>query len=129
MSNGTINKMILIGYVGGDPQFKKTDLFSVCNLSLATTEKGKNGKTTDWHKCVFYNKLAEIVNQYVKKGDKIYVDGKIRTRAYEKNGEMKYITEVLVNEMQILTGKEKSDEPSQSEMETEVSDFDSDIPF
>lgn len=108
MSNGTVNKIILIGFVGVDPQVKETDAFKIAKLSIATSEKVKGQKDTMWHNCVFYGKLAEIVMQYVKKGDKVYVEGKLVCRKWQdKSGQDKVNYEVMANEIQILVGKDK----------------------
>jgi single-strand DNA-binding protein len=103
-----INKAILVGNVGRDPevQYVREDL-PVAKFTLATSEtyKDKSGekvKTTEWHNIVVWRGLAKVVEQYVKKGDQLYIEGKITTRSYEKNGEMKYFTEILVQSMQML---------------------------
>ncbi|MDD2286822.1 MAG: single-stranded DNA-binding protein, partial [Paludibacter sp.] len=84
-----MNKAIIIGNVGKDPEIKKFDNGQVANLTIATTEKyTKNGEkveVTEWHNIVATGKLSEIIEKWVKKGDKILIEGKIRTRSYEKN--------------------------------------------
>ena len=108
----SVNKVILIGNVGQDPKVTYYDGGNcVAQLSLATTEKGytlQNGTQvpdrTDWHNLVFRNRLGEIVDKYVHKGDKLYVEGKIRTRSYDdQKGIQRYITEIFVDNMEMLT--------------------------
>ncbi|MCQ2129667.1 MAG: single-stranded DNA-binding protein [Bacteroidaceae bacterium] len=109
-----MNKVMLIGNVGQDPDVRYVDTdVAVATLTLATTERGyklQNGTEvpakTDWHNLVFWRGLAKVVEQYVRKGDKIYVDGKIRTRSYDdKQGTRRYITEVLVENLEMLSAK------------------------
>lgn len=107
-----INKVILIGNLGKDPEVKSfPNGGQVCNVSLATSEswKGKDGQQqehTEWHNIVFNDKLAEIAGKYLRKGSKIFVEGKIRTRKYQdKEGKERFITEIRVADMQMLDGK------------------------
>ena len=109
-----MNKVMLIGNVGKEPdvRYYERDL-AVAALPLATTERGytlQNGTQvpdrTEWHNLVFYRNLAKVVEKYVHKGDKIFVEGKIRTRTYNgPKGEKKYITEIYVDNMEMLTAK------------------------
>ena len=110
----SVNKVILIGNVGQDPKVTYYDSGScVAQLSLATTEKGytlQNGTQvpdrTEWHNLIFRNRLGEIVEKYVHKGDKLYVEGKIRTRSYDdQTGAKRYVTEIFVDTMEMLTPK------------------------
>lgn len=110
----SVNKVILIGNVGQDPKITYYDSGScVAQLSLATTEKGytlQNGTQipdrTDWHNLVFRNRLGEVVDKYVHKGDKLYVEGKIRTRSYDDQAGIKrYVTEIFVDNMEMLSPK------------------------
>jgi single-strand DNA-binding protein len=103
-----INKVILLGNVGRDPevQYVKEDV-PVTRFSLATSEtyKDKNGEkitTTEWHNIVLWRGLAKIAEKYVKKGDQLYIEGKITTRNYEKDGQTKYFTEIIASNMQML---------------------------
>lgn len=105
---------MLIGNVGKDPDVRYFEADqAVAQVSLATTERGytlQNGTQvpdhTDWHTLVFYRKLAKIVEQYVHKGDKLYVEGRIRYRSYDdQRGVRKYVTEILVENMELLTPK------------------------
>lgn len=109
-----MNKVMLIGNVGQDPVVRYYDADqAVAQIRLATTERGytlQNGTTvpdhTDWHNLVFYHKLAKIVEQYVHKGDKLYVEGRIRYRTYDdKQGKRVYVTEIVAENMEMLTPK------------------------
>ena len=108
----SVNRVILIGNVGQDPRVKYFDTGSaVATFPLATTDRGytlQNGtqipERTEWHNIVASNRLAEIVDKYVHKGDKLYLEGKIRTRSYsDQSGAMRYITEIYVENMEMLT--------------------------
>lgn len=107
-----VNKVILIGNLGKDPEvkfFPNGDAF--CNCTVATSESwndkqsGEKKERTEWHNVVFTKKLAEIVGQYLKKGSKVYVEGSLRTRKWEKDGVERYTTEIVVQDMQMLDGK------------------------
>lgn len=108
----SINKVTLLGHVGKDPDVKKFDNGGiVAQFPLATTDRAfttKDGKQvperTEWHNVVLQNGLAKVAEQYVKKGDKLYIEGKLKTRSYEDgNGVKHFITEVYVTEMEMLT--------------------------
>ncbi|MGV8962897.1 MAG: single-stranded DNA-binding protein [Candidatus Saccharimonadaceae bacterium] len=114
----SVNKVILIGNVGKDPEIKYFDNDrAVANFSLATTERGfraANGtevpERTDWHNISCWGGLAKVVEQYVKKGDPLYIEGKIRTRSYDdKNGVKKYLTEIIVDNLEMLGRKSSGD--------------------
>lgn len=107
-----VNKVILIGSVGEDPVTKYMPNGSaVVNLSLATSESwkdknsGENVEKTEWHRVVFFNKLAEVVGKYVHKGSKIYIEGRLQTRSWDQDGIKRYATEIVGSEMQMLDGK------------------------
>lgn len=112
MSRGTLNKVILIGRVGADPEVRYMPSGNaVANVRLATNEvykdkaTGQNQEQTEWHRVVMYGKLAEIVGQYVQKGRLIYVEGRIRTNKWQdQSGQDRYTTEIIANEMQLLGG-------------------------
>lgn len=118
-----VNKAILVGRLGKDPEVKYTPSGNaVANFSIATSESytdksGQKQDKTEWHNIVLWNKLAEIVKQYVKKGDCVYIDGKIQTRSWEdRDGNKKYITEIIGNSMQMLGGgrcRDHRDNPGQ----------------
>jgi single-strand DNA-binding protein len=109
-----MNKVMLIGNVGKDPDVRYYEADqAVAQVSLATTEQGytlTNGtkvpEHTDWHNLVFYKKLAKIVERYVHKGDKLYVEGRIRYRFYDdQRGQRRFVAEILVENMEMLTPK------------------------
>lgn len=105
-----VNKVILVGNLGQDPQIKYLPSGSaVVNVSLATSESWKDRNTgqqqdrTEWHRLVFFGRLAEIAGQYLKKGSQVYVEGKLQTRKWQgQDGQDRYTTEINVNEMQML---------------------------
>lgn len=114
-----VNKVTLLGNLGDDPKVTRKDNFIAAKISIATSEswKDKQGNKmehTEWHRVVFFGKLAEIVEQYLKKGDKIYIEGKLRTTKYQdKDGIDRYSVEIIANEMQMLGspggGKERKE--------------------
>jgi single-strand DNA-binding protein len=110
-----INKVILVGNLGDNPQGQYTQSgAAVTNISVATSETWKDKNTgqpqerTEWHRIVFFNKLAEIAAQYLKKGSKVYIEGSLRTRKWQdpNTGNDRYTTEVVANEMQMLDSRE-----------------------
>mgnify|MGYP001258223054 CR=1 FL=1 len=107
----SVNKVILVGRLGKDPETRyMTNGEAVTNAAMATSEnwKDKSGEKqekTEWHNLVFYRKLAEIAGEYLKKGSQLYVEGKLQTRKWEKDGVTRYTTEIIVNEMTMLGGK------------------------
>jgi single-strand DNA-binding protein len=119
-----VNKAILIGNVGKDPEIKNLENgVTLAKFSLATTEvyKKDNEKksTTEWHNIVAFRNLADIIKNYVKKGDALYIEGKIQTRSWDdQDGNKKYITEIVANNIQMLGGGGKSESTSSSEAET-----------
>ncbi len=117
----SVNKVILIGNVGQDPKVTYYDGGNcVAQLSLATTEKGytlQNGTQipdrTEWHNLVFRGRLAEVVDKYVHKGDKLFVEGKIRTRSYDDAaGAKRYVTEIFVDNMEMLSAPRQAAAPA-----------------
>ncbi len=111
-----VNKAILIGNLGNDPEVRYTPNGSaVATVSLATSETWRDKQSgelqdrTEWHRIVFFNRLAEIVGEYLHKGSKIYVEGSLRTRKWQdKNGIDRYTTEIIANEMHMLDAKSSS---------------------
>ncbi|CAB4133936.1 Ssb Single-stranded DNA-binding protein [uncultured Caudovirales phage] len=105
MSKGTVNTVMLIGNVGRDPEIKKsqTDML-IANLTLATSEIYKQEEQTEWHSIVAFGKLAETIEKYVHKGDKIFIEGKLKTRKWQdkETGKDRYKTEILADKMQML---------------------------
>ena len=112
----SVNKVILVGNLGADPETRyMPNGDAVANIRMATTESWKDKATgekkelTEWHRVVFYRKLAEIVGQYLKKGSAVYVEGRIRTRKWQdKEGQERYTTEIEANEMQMLGGRQSA---------------------
>ena len=110
----SINKVILIGNLGKDPEVRYTpNGAAICNITLATTRSWKNKDSgdkveeTEWHRVVFYDRLAEIAGEYLKKGRPVYVEGRLKTRKWQdKEGVDKYTTEIVADNMQLLGGRE-----------------------
>ncbi len=147
-----INKVILVGNLGADPEVRYMPSGgAVTNVTIATSESWKDKQTgeqqdrTEWHRVVFFNRLAEIAGEYLRKGSKVYVEGSLRTRKWQDQaGVERYTTEIVAGEMQMLDGKGGSDAPrssapasssrntapAHSEAPAPMSqDFDDDIPF
>lgn len=108
-----VNKVILVGNCGQDPETKFTASgAAIANLSIATSETWKDKQTgqpqerTEWHRVVFFGRLAEIVGEYVRKGSKVYIEGSLRTRKWQdQSGQDRYTTEIVANEMQLLDSR------------------------
>lgn len=112
MASKGVNKVILIGNLGRDPETRYMPSGgAVTNVTIATSDSWKDKNTgqaqerTEWHKVVFFNKLAEIAGQYLKKGSKVYIEGSLRTRQYEKDGQKHYTTEIVADQMQMLDSR------------------------
>ncbi len=117
--NGTVNRVILIGNLGDDPKvITFDDQNKLARFPLATSEsyikKETNEKveTTEWHNIVMRNRQAEIAEQYLSKGDKLFVEGKLKYRKWEENGQDRYITEIIVDNFTFLTPKKSNEQPS-----------------
>lgn len=125
----SVNKVILLGNAGKDPEVKFTPAGKpVAKFSLATSErfKDKSGEwqeKTEWHNVVAWERLAEIAGEYIKKGDKVYVEGRLQTRSWEKDGQKHYSTEVNASEIVLLGKPEAKEAPAKQEI------ADEDIPF
>jgi len=145
-----INKVILVGTAGKDPEVKYMPSGdAIANISVATSESWKDKNTgekkeaTEWHKVVFYRQLAEIVEKYLRKGQQVYIEGSLKTRSWEKDGQKHYSTEIVASDMQMLGGRSGDGEsrgatqrqgdprvPNSSQNEQErFEDFHDDIPF
>ncbi|MCQ2094013.1 MAG: single-stranded DNA-binding protein [Bacteroidaceae bacterium] len=120
----SLNKVMLIGNVGIDPTIRYTQTgVCVAQVRLATTDKGytlPNGtqvpERTEWHNIIFWGKLGEIVEKYVRKGDKLYVEGKIQSRQYDdKQGIRRQVTEIMASNMEMLTAKPQQPEAAEAE--------------
>lgn len=139
----SVNKVIIVGNLGKDPEIRYTSAGKpIANLTVATSENWKDKNTgekqerTEWHKVTLFDKLAEIVGKYLKKGSKIYLEGKLQTRKWQdKDGQDRYTTEIVGSEMKMLSGKGEGESrsapaPAASEpARNSGNDFDDDIPF
>lgn len=137
-----INKVILIGNLGSDPDVRYLPSGgAVTTIRVATSESWKDRQTgqmqerTEWHRVLFFNKLAEIAGEYLRKGSKIYIEGSLRTRKFQaKDGSDRYVTEIVANEMQMLDTRD-SGAPSTNHSSgrggsgSSADEFDDDIPF
>jgi single-strand DNA-binding protein len=149
---GSVNKVILIGNLGRDPETRYTaDGAAITNITIATSDRwkdkasGEMKESTEWHKVAFFGRLAEIAGEYLKKGRPVYVEGRLRTRKWQdKEGRDRYTTEIICNEMQMLgsrggggMGTESRAEPRGAAPAAERGapapasrdEFDDDIPF
>jgi single-strand DNA-binding protein len=101
----SVNKVTLIGAVGKDPELRYTQAgMAIANFSLATSKKNKEKQeVTQWHNVVAFQKTAELVEQYVKKGSKLYIEGELHYQEYEKDGERRFATKIVVNDMSFLS--------------------------
>ena len=126
-----VNKATIIGNLGADPEFKETQNgIALANLSIATNEKwkdktGEKKERTEWHRVVFFGRTAEVCREYLTKGQQVYVEGRIQTDKYEKDGETRYATKIVGHEMKMLGGKASNTESNKAP----EGDFDDDIPF
>lgn len=102
-----VNRVILLGNLGKDPEIKYTpNGTAVCNFSLATTEKVKGDDKTEWHRVTAWGKLAENCGEYLSKGKQVYIEGRIQTREWEdRDGEKRYTTEIVAHQVQFLSGQ------------------------
>ncbi len=151
-----VNKVILVGNLGQDPEVKYMPSGqAVCNVSIATTDSwndkasGEKQERTEWHRVVFFRRLAEIAGEYLRKGSQVYVEGRLQTRKWQdQSGADRYTTEIIANEMQMLGGRggsggnydgppmdegygggASSSKPAKTEAPSTADDFDDDIPF
>ncbi len=116
----SVNKVILVGNLGADPETRySTDGAAITNIRMATTDRwkdkgsGEMREQTEWHRVVFFGRLAEIAGEYLKKGSPVYVEGRLRTRKWtDKEGHDRYSTEVTADNMQLLGSRGGSGEPS-----------------
>lgn len=155
MASRGVNKVILVGNCGQDPETRYSGSGSaITNVSIATSETWKDKQTgepqerTEWHRVVFFNRLGEIAGEYLRKGSKVYVEGSIRTRKWQdQQGQDRYTTEIVANEMQMLDSRNSADnqggspsnfasqqnapqKPAQNTPQPSAMDsFDDDIPF
>lgn len=143
-----VNKVTLIGNLGNDPELRSTQSGSaVANITLATSESWRDKETqetkerVEWHRVIFFGRLAEVVNEYLRKGSQVYVEGRIQTRKWQdKDGNDRYTTEIVANEMQMLGSRGTNTESPTNQQSASTSQpasqsaivnepFDDDIPF
>ncbi|PWE15604.1 single-stranded DNA-binding protein [Alcaligenes nematophilus] len=116
----SVNKVILVGNLGRDPEVRySAEGAAICNISIATTSQwkdrtsGEKREETEWHRVVFYNRLAEIAGEYLRKGRPVYVEGRLRTRKWTgQDGQERFTTEIIAEEMQMLGGGRGSEDVS-----------------
>ncbi len=118
----SVNRVTLLGNLGQDPEMRSTQSGkSVCTLNIATSKRYKNQsgewqESTDWHKVVLWERLADIAGQYLQKGGKVYIEGRLQTRSYEaKDGGTRYVTEVVATELVLLSSREQSQDSGYSQ--------------
>ena len=152
MSKGTVNKVILIGRLGKDPEMRYTASgTAVVNFSMATNhftkdQDGNNSDTTEWHQVVAFGRTAEVAGEYLNKGKLVYIEGRLQTRSWDdQNGQKRYKTEVVCSNLQLLGSRGDSDAPQteapamehtvdsnnekESQTATTSSDEEDDLPF
>lgn len=148
MASRGLNKVMVIGNLGQDPDVRSLPSgAAVTNITVATSEQwkdkdsGEKQERTEWHRIVFFNKLAEIAGEYLKKGAKVYIEGSLRTRKWQdKEGNDRYSTEIVAKDMQMLDGKGGGGGDAKAQSQAEAygdvvrepaggDDFDDDIPF
>ena len=113
----SVNKVILVGNLGRDPEVRySAEGAAICNISIATTSQwkdrtsGERREETEWHRVVFYNRLAEIAGEYLRKGRPVYVEGRLRTRKWTgQDGQERFTTEIIAEQMQMLGGRDGGD--------------------
>ncbi|MBQ0216919.1 single-stranded DNA-binding protein [Alcaligenes faecalis] len=113
----SVNKVILVGNLGRDPEVRySAEGSAICNISIATTSQwkdrtsGERREETEWHRVVFYNRLAEIAGEYLRKGRPVYVEGRLRTRKWTgQDGQERFTTEIIAEQMQMLGGRDGGD--------------------
>ena len=141
----SLNKAIIIGHLGKDPEVRYPPSGeAVCNFTVATSETwkdkatGEKKESTEWHRIGAFSKLAEICGQYLKKGSLVYIEGRIQTRKWEKDGHTNYSTEIKADQMKMLGSKSDGGERAPAPQQTpdqnrgtpgSVADFEDDIPF
>jgi single-strand DNA-binding protein len=144
-----VNKVILVGNLGRDPEVRYAQSGgAIVNVSIATSESWKDKNTgeaqerTEWHKVVFFGKLAEIAGEYLKKGTQVYIEGSLRTRKWQdKEGQDRYTTEIVADQMQMLSGRDRTSggedypkeppasEPAAKSRAAPANDLNEDVPF
>jgi len=129
----SVNKAIILGRLGKDPEIKQTPSgIVIATMTIATSEfrkkEGERVEETEWHRVTAIGKLAEIVNSYCKKGQLVYIEGRLRTKKWQKDGIDRYTTEIIADALQMITkgeSKQKDERPAQDSLK----DAEDDIPF
>jgi len=134
-----VNKVIIIGNLGRDPEINYTQSnVPVANFSVATTESWKDKQSgewqekTEWHRVVAWRYLAERAEKYLRKGSAVYIEGKLETRKWEKDGQNHYTTEIIARDLAVLGRKEDNEQPAKAQapaQETNTNPVDDDLPF
>lgn len=145
----SFQRVIVVGHVGSDPERKDTGTMTIARFSVAVSERRKDAEHTEWFRCTAFDRTAEIACEYVTKGSLVGVEGRLRTREYDKDGERKFATELLVDNLRLLGKRQQSDagdaparpaqrqqpqrqpaKPAQTTRRSASEDgFDDDIPF
>ena len=129
----SVNKVIILGRLGQDPELKQAGSSHLCKLNVATSEswtdkQGQRQEKTEWHSVQVWGKVAELCSKYLAKGHQVYVEGKLETRSFEKDGQKRYVTEIKASSVQFIESKNKSESFDFDQSEPKFSD-DSSIPF
>ena len=144
-----VNKVIILGNLGADPELRSSPSgVTTCRLSIATsmnwTDKGSGEKKekTEWHRVVFFGRSAEVIDQYLKKGQQLYIEGRLQTSKYEKDGIESYSTDIIGESFNFISGSASSgqnnnqfsddmnqDKKNNNQQNSSSDDFDDDIPF
>lgn len=139
MASRGVNSVTLIGNLTRDPEVRQIQSGAVCNFSVATSESWKDKQTgeqkeqVEYHNITMFGRLAEISGEYLRKGAKVYLQGKLQTRSYEKDGIKRYATDILARDMQMLDSRQSAHDPVREKVglppQAREDDFDDDIPF
>jgi single-strand DNA-binding protein len=135
-----INKVIILGRLGVDPEIRRTESgIPVASCSIATSKKwtdkqsGELMERTEWHRITAWNNLAEVLEKYVKKGDQIYIEGELQTQSYDKDGTTMYVTQIVANKVELLSNKPSGGVPHPAETQQapqqDLPDAKDDLPF
>ena len=125
-----MNIVMLTGNLGRDPEIRTTtNGTTVANMTIATTERYKGETQTEWHRLVAFGKTGEIAGEYLKKGSKVGIQGKIQTRTWEKDGQKQYTTEIVVDRLEFLDSKPRQEGHTPPASQPGAEDDDMDVPF
>jgi len=147
MAKGTLNKVMILGRLGNDPELRQTQKgTSMVNISIATNDGWGENQKTEWHRVVVFGKPAEAINQYCSKGSQLFIEGRLSTSSYEKNGEKRYSTDIIASSFEFINGgnaqqqnsgfsPRQAPSPQQQQSQNnmpsfdEISSFDDEMPF